>query len=232
MSFSASFGGVPNSAPVMPAVAGRAMSRSDDPRAVRSREKLIDAFCRLAETASPGEITVAALTESAGVHRSVFYRHFASPDELAIHMLRDLFGALSRTDVVLRSEIAVGGLQASRSAMTEFVRFVGARRSWYAPLLGSRAPAGAVRCVTDAFAELTAEAIGQMAVRPPDVDPHFVSRFLAHGVVGVTGRWLDDADSPASEGQIVEQLLACFPAWLIADSTSDDDSSHTDEEGR
>ncbi|MGY3555521.1 TetR/AcrR family transcriptional regulator [Williamsia sp. R60] len=196
------------------------MARSVDPRAVRTREKLVDAFRRLAQSAGPGDITVSALTEAAGVHRSVFYKHFASPDDLAIHMLRDLFSAISSTDVMMRSEFAVGGLEASQSAMSDIVRFVGARRSLYAPLLGPQAPAGAVARITDAFTELTVEAIQQMTTRPPSVDPQVVSRFSAHGVIGVVGRWLDDAHSPLSDEQVVEQLMLCFPGWLTASSSS------------
>ncbi|MBA4024869.1 MAG: TetR/AcrR family transcriptional regulator [Gordonia sp.] len=199
-------------------VGERPMARSLDPRAVRTRRKLIDAFGRLAESTNPAEISVSALTEAAGVHRSAFYKHFASPEDLAIHLLHDLFSVISRADVVMRSEFAVNGFDASRSAMLDIVRFVGARRSTYAPLLGSRAPATAVQRVTDAFAELTVEALEQMPTRPFSVDTQVVSRFLAHGVIGVVGRWLDDARSTLSDEQVVEQLMLCFPGWLTASS--------------
>ena len=192
------------------------MARSIDPRAVRTRNKLIDAFCLLAESASPAAITVAALTDAAGVHRSVFYKHFASTDDLSIHMLHDLFSVISSADIIMRSEFAMCGLAASRSAMSDIVRFVGTRRSLYAPLLGPHAPAGAVQRITDAFAELTAETLEQMTTRPPTVDPQVVSRFLAHGVIGVVGHWLDDAHSLLSDDQVVEQLMNCFPSWLTA----------------
>jgi AcrR family transcriptional regulator len=196
------------------------MVHSADPRAIRTREKLIDAFRRLAQAADPGDITVAALTKAAGVHRSVFYKHFASPEDLAIHMLSDLFGVISSADVVIRSEFAVSGFEASRRAMTDIVRFVGTRRHLYAPLLGSNAPAAAVRRITDAFAELTVRALEQMTSRPASVDPQVVSRFLAHGVLGVVGRWLDDPHSPLSDDEVVEQLIICFPSWLTAETTA------------
>lgn len=201
-------------APDPEVAAGRPMARSDDPRAVRTREKLVEAFRSLAETAPPGGITVAALTEAAGIHRSVFYKHFASPDDLAIYQLRDLFTALSDADIVMRNEFAVDGAEASRRAMTDFVRFVAERRSVYVPLLGSRAPAGAVARIVDAFADLTAEAIAQMPQRPEDVDTHTLSCFLAHGVLGVVGRWLDQEPPTLTEQQLVEQLMASFPGWL------------------
>jgi AcrR family transcriptional regulator len=200
------------------------MANSVDPRAVRTRQKLTDAFRRLAESGRPGDITVAALTEAAGVHRSVFYKHFAAPEDLAIHMLRDLFSVISSADVVMRSKFAVGGQEASRSAMSDIVQFVGARRSLYAPLLGPQAPAGAVQRITDAFAETTVEAIEQMATVPPAVDVQVVSRFLAHGVIGVVGRWLADPQSPLSDDQVVEQLMMCFPGWLTAPPSSASDA--------
>jgi AcrR family transcriptional regulator len=199
------------------------MAHSVDPRALRTRKKLIDAYCRLAESGRP-DITVAALTEAAGVHRSVFYKHFASPEDLAVHMLRDLFSVISSADVVMRRNFGVGGHEASRNAMSDIVRFVGARRSLYAPLLGPQAPAGAVQRVTDAFAETTVEAIEQMTTVPPTIDSQVVSRFLAHGVIGVVGRWLEDAHSPLSDDQVVEQLMMCFPAWLTAPPSATGDA--------
>lgn len=208
------------------ATVDRPMAQSHDPRAVRTRLKLIDAFGRLASSDSPDDITVSALTDAAGVHRSVFYKHFASPDDLATHMLRDLFSALSGADVVMRGQLAVSGIEASRNAMSDLIRFVGARRAVYASLLGPSAPAGAVQSVTDAFAEFTARALDQMAARPSDVDPQMVSRFLAHGVVGVVGRWLSDPQSSLSHDQVVEQLLECFPGWLTSPSPSID-TEHT-----
>lgn len=202
---------------------GRITVTSEDPRAMRTRTKLVEAFTRLADS---GPVTVAALTGAAGVHRSVFYKHFASPDDLAVYMLRDLFTALSDADVRMRGLFAVDGLAASRSAMSAFVGFIDARRAVYAPLLGSHAPAGAVRRITEAFTELTATALDQMTTRPPEVDTAVLAPFLAHGVLGVVGRWLDDEESKGSQEQVVEQLVLCFPSWLAADSTKTSTSAH------
>lgn len=196
-----------------PAAGDRTVVNSDDPRAVRTREKLVDAFARIAGS---GPVTVAALTEAAGVHRSVFYKHFESPDDLAVYMLRDLFAALSDADGVMRGRFAVDGLEASRSAMTELVRFLGARRSVYAPLLGPHAPAGAGRQIAAAFEDLTAAAITRMTTRPAEVDTVVLARFLARGVLGVIERWLDDAQPRMSQAQVIGQLVLCFPAWLTA----------------
>lgn len=196
------------------------MTYSLDPRAVRTREKLIDAYQRLATSTPSGDISVAALAEAAGIHRSVFYKHFASPEDLAIHMLRDLFSVISSADVTMRRDFAVSGLTASRSAMSGIVRYIGARRALFSPLLGSGAPTRVVQQVTDACADLTAQAIEQMTVRPPSVDPQIVSRFLAHGVIGVIGRWLDEAPSRFSEDEVVGQLIQCFPGWLTAESAA------------
>jgi AcrR family transcriptional regulator len=194
----------------------RPSARSTDPRAVRTRAKLTEAFGRLAESTAPGDITVAALTQAAGVHRTAFYKQFASPEEFYVDLLRDLFDVISSSDTTMRVEQAVSGHEASRRAMSRVVGFVAARRATYAPLLGFDAAPGVLRAITEACAELTARAIARMQDRPATVDVEVVSQFLAHGLVGVIGRWLADSDGRLSDDAVVDQLVQCFPAWLTA----------------
>ena len=190
------------------------MTSSTDPRAIRTREKLIDAFHEAIQESDPRTMSVSALARAAGVNRTSFYEHFASPEDLAIHALSDLFDVVSNTDIALRSGRSVSGAEASRRALHEIVSFVGERRPSYARLLGPGAAPQLVHAVADAFTERTVLALEPMDVRPPEADPRVTARFLAGGVLGVIGAWLADQD-PAGPDQVVEALIHCLPGWLL-----------------
>jgi len=71
-----------------------------------------------------------------GVNRTSFYGHFSSPEDLAIHAISELFDVVGEADIVLRAEHRVTGVQASRQALREIVRFIAERRASYVRLLG------------------------------------------------------------------------------------------------
>src|ERR1700683_1467404 len=110
------------------------MIGSTDPRAVRTRQKLVAAFHEEIRDCDLGMMSVSALARAAGVNRTSFYEHFASPEDLAIHALSDLFDVVRNADMALRSEHIVSGTEASRRALREIVSFVGEQRAAYARL--------------------------------------------------------------------------------------------------
>jgi AcrR family transcriptional regulator len=57
------------------------MTANTDPRAVRTREKLIGAFHEAIRESDPRDMSVSALARAAGVNRTSFYEHFASPED-------------------------------------------------------------------------------------------------------------------------------------------------------
>ncbi|HEX3749684.1 MAG TPA: TetR/AcrR family transcriptional regulator [Streptosporangiaceae bacterium] len=192
-----------------------AMTGSTDPRAVRTREKLVDAFHEAIQESDPRQMSVSALARAAGVNRTSFYEHFASPEDLAIHALSELFEVVSNADIALRSGHSVSGAEASRRALREIVAFVGERRGPYARLLGPGAAPQLVRAVAGAFTERTVLALEPMDVRPAEADPRVTAQFLAGGVLGVIGAWLADPDPVQGPDELVEALIQCLPGWLL-----------------
>jgi AcrR family transcriptional regulator len=198
------------------------MIGNKDPRAVRTREKLICAFNEAVLGSDPSKMSVSALARAAGVNRTSFYSHFSSPEDLAIHALSELFDVVGNADIVMRSQHSVSGTEASRRALRDIVGFVAERRVSYARLLGPGAAPQLVQAVTEAFTERTVEALERMDVRPPDADPVITARFLAGGVLGVISDWLSGPQAQPARGQcspdeLVEALIQCLPGWLIAD---------------
>jgi len=200
-----------------------------DPRAVRTREKLIGAFHEAIRDADPRTMSVSALTRAAGVNRTSFYGHFSSPEDLAIHAISELFDVAGEADIVLRAEHRVTGVQASRQALREIVRFIAERRASYVRLLGPGAAPQLMRAVAEAFTEHTMVSLGRMDTRPASADPKITAQFLAGGVLGVIGAWLaeeterspltsdDDHPLPPTSDELVEALIQCLPGWFLTD---------------
>ena len=193
------------------------MIGSTDPRAVRTRQKLVAAFHEEIRDCDLGMMSVSALARAAGVNRTSFYEHFASPEDLAIHALSDLFDVARNADMAMRSQHTVPAAEARRRALREIVYFVHERRESYLRLLGPGAAPQLVRAVGQAFTERTVQALERMEARPADADPRVTAQFLAGGVLGVIGAWLADQAGPWSPDQLVEALIQCLPGWLNSD---------------
>ena len=195
----------------------RSMISSADPRAVRTREKLIAAFQAAMTESDPAAMSVAALTRAAGVNRTSFYSHFASPEDLAIHALGDLLDVVRDADILMRADHSVPADEASRRALRDIVQFLYQRREYYARLLGPGAPPRLLQAVTEAFTERTVESLEPVTTRPRGADVRVTARFLAGGIVGVIGAWLGDDESTWSPDELVEALTQCLPGWLNTD---------------
>ena len=192
---------------------GRARPKIDssDPRALRTRRKLVDAFHAAVTDADPAAMSVASLTRAAGVNRTSFYSHFASPEDLAIHALSDLLDVIGDADILMPAQ------EASRRALEDIVGFVHERRDSYARVLGPGAAPRLLMAVTEAFTERTVASLERISTRPPGADLRVTARFLAGGVLGVIGTWLSDDQSRWTPDELVEALTHCLPRWLDID---------------
>ena len=195
----------------------RSKIESNDPRALRTRQKLVDAFHEAITESDPSAMSVSSLTRAAGVNRTSFYSHFSSPEDLAIHALSDLFDVVGAADIAMRSEHSVPAVEASRRALRDIVSFVSERRDSYARVLGAGAAPRLLRAVTEAFTERTVASLERLDTRPAEADVQVTARFLAGGVLGVIGAWLSDDPPGWSPDQLVEALIQCLPGWLNTD---------------
>jgi AcrR family transcriptional regulator len=182
------------------------MAANLDPRARRTRERLVAAYRELAADRGHDSVTVSDLVDRAGVNRTSFYAHFAGTDELAAEALTEFFEVLASADATSRRSGKQAPSDVSEESLSEVVRFVFDRRSVYAALL--RRPDGFARAVEDAFADSslrTLRAGGQVA------DPEVTARFIAAGVMGVLGWWLAD-DHGWTPQRLAKELTRIIPA--------------------
>lgn len=192
------------------------MADNTDARAVRTRTKLLAAFHELVRDTGTPEVSVSALTRAAGVNRTSFYEHYASPDDVAVDALSELFEVVGSKDMLLRSAGGVSAEEASRRALRELVDFVWVRRASYAPLLGPAAPTRIAVAVTEAFTSHATVTLERLD-RPPGADPRLTARFIAGGVLSVVGGWLADPPGRWSRERLVTALVQCLPAWVVTD---------------
>ena len=148
---------------------------------------------------------------AAGVNRTSFYSHFASPEDLAIHALSDLLDVVGDADILMPAQ------EASRRALEDIVGFVHERRDSSARVLGPGAAPRLLMAVTEAFTERTVASLERVSTRPPGADLRVTARFLAGGVLSVIGAWLSDDQSRWTPDELVEALTHCLPRWLDID---------------
>lgn len=182
------------------------MAGNADPRARRTRDRLVAAYRELAMDRGHDGITVSALVDRAGVNRTSFYAHFAGTDELAVEALTDFFSVLASADATGRRSGERSASDVSEESLAEVAKFVFDRRSVYAALL--RRPDGFARVVEDAFAE---SALRTLGAGTHDGDPEVTARFIAAGVMGVIGWWLADDHGWGPE-RLAEELTRIIPA--------------------
>lgn len=79
-------------------------SKSIDPRIVRTKQLLVDAFLKISREKKLSQITVKDITDIATLNRATFYAHFTDKDlldyTLSVTILKDLNDNLSISNVI------------------------------------------------------------------------------------------------------------------------------------
>ena len=190
-----------------------------DARRRRSRDRLHRAVLELARETPVADLTITQLAEAAGVHRSTFYEHAASPGDLLREALRaeldDLRAGLlddpGDTDAAVR-EVTRRVLEHIRGHAPIYRRGL-ARDSGPGALHG---------LLSEHFLETSRRLIETGRLRlplqvpgvPDDAVADTAARFVAQGTVGTIQGWLDLPGEP--EVAVFEDLYrALIPVWWV-----------------
>lgn len=184
------------------------LSRPHDPRALKSREALRNALLRLLETRPFEQITIKELTASAGVSYPVFFRQFASTEELLADLAANEVRSLLALTHPLEDDTQ------SRNSLLEMCQFVQQRRSLWKSLL----TAGAASIMRGEFARISAE-MGRTGPRSnPWLPVELASSFVAAGLFEILAWWLNQPDDyPISNVVKILDALVARPLTVPQD---------------
>lgn len=169
--------------------------------------------CLVAEPAA--EISVNAISRTAGVSRSAFYAQFADLDELAVSMLVDTFRDIGLDDLRARADADVDPRTLATASTRRLVAHIGARSAFYRASLDWRLSGRVHESVVAAYAQqvlATMQTLDHPGVPRANADD--TALFIAGGAIAVLTAWLRD-DAPAGQDAMAERLVAVMPEWLV-----------------
>lgn len=184
---------------------------STDPRALRSREAVIDAAIEL--LSRPGapstELTITQLAERAGVSRRAIYLNFETLENVFLHAVVALLGRAfperpfsltSTTDTSTPPEL-----------LSRLARHLAENADFYTGVLTGPSSYLAVTYIRDTF---HADTLTLLRTAAPDADDQFVD-FVLFGVVGMCTTTLaaGPADADALAHRLWETLRRCLPSF-------------------
>ncbi|WP_308314296.1 TetR/AcrR family transcriptional regulator [Streptomyces sp. GbtcB7] len=157
------------------------------------------------------QVTVAELSERAGLTRATFYNRYSTPLELLIQVL---YADLERGHRLEETRQSGGHSAADLLRMTtaEVGDHVERFREIYRLALTDPAGSGVYDALVRHFNDY---ALGFMASssRPEirDASRRVVAQFMAHGFAGAIKAWLSDPS--VTKDDMVDAAVACAPAW-------------------
>lgn len=177
-----------------------------DARQRRSQERLYAAVVALARDAPVADLSVTAVAEAAGVHRSTFYDHAASPGELlraALTSELDRIRVRHLTDV--DADLA-GALRRTTYDVAVHVRdHASVYRRGLAPDAG---PGGLVTMLAEHFLASSLLLREQGRLEVDDAG----AAFVAFGTVGAVRVWLGASGTPDPDAFLALDD-ALLPSW-------------------
>lgn len=169
------------------------LSINNDPRAVRSRQALLDALLRLLEVKPLDQITIRDITAEAGVGYTTFFRHHPTKESLLNDVAADQIGYLINLSMPVMDAHDV------RAGSAALFTFIKAHRPMWTTLLTG----GAAGTIRDEFIRQAREV---MKVRMPPGGPVKAEAgvlLIVSGTIELLTWWLRQAD-PLPVDQIAE----------------------------
>lgn len=178
-----------------------------DPRSIRTRTQLLDAYERL--LALDGSPTVAELVREAGVSRSSFYAHFTGIEEVGVAALRSILDAFEPLHAPRDNEAPNMPTAAS---FHDLFTHLGAHRRLCAEVLISDQQVPALAELYTTLVAHLVSALGGSPDRPAGFDVERGARFLVGGILALL---VDDLQGPDSgSDRVGSTVAAMLPDWL------------------
>lgn len=178
-----------------------------DPRMLRSLQRLTHAVYELASERPVDELTVAEIARVAGLNRSTFYRHAASPRDLLVRVLLGELDA-ARSEHLAAVDDPAAAIEAVTAAVLDHVER-------HAALYVIGMDSG-LRAVLSAHFRNSIEQLLELGViRPPSAEPtvaRMTAAFIAEGTAGAIAAWLL-RPAPRDRAAFLRAYRLVLPAW-------------------
>lgn len=195
-------------------------ARSDNHRTVRTRSRIIDAFEKLSESDRP--VSVSEIVRAAEISRASFYTHFASLEDLALALLRQIIDRLaSWQQSAPHSDNSTAPADHSESLEASFRLLMShfeARQGTYAEILGGPTSGRARDELIEAIATAVEDLGRHSAPSMSPLERRLQSLQVAGALTTLITRWLRgelDVDKEA----IITAHSALQPEWMTRDET-------------
>ncbi len=196
-----------------------------DARIEATRRRLREAVFELASVKDIAEVSVAELARAAGIDRSTFYAHAASPTELLTGFLRQELDPL-RIAVEVTLDSAPGTLASVGDELNaRLVDHVEQHAALYADR-GDGRPNSALHAALSthtrtALAHVFEHLHAQGAPVPASADERrYLAAFVGSGIVGAIETWLAEPE-PRDRDRLERALGMVYSAWLVPAARND-----------
>ena len=169
---------------------GRPERRTEDPRALRSRRLLVAAYLALASTPRRPGLTISELVAEAGLHRSSFYAHFASVEDLAAYAVGEHLSEIHEDNLRRHAARSMASADSNVRVVRDILHLAQAEGS----------PLRAALHQDRALAEQRRQAVS--------------SEYIGHALSALVSAWLlGELELP--EDAFVAGLTALLPPWIM-----------------
>jgi AcrR family transcriptional regulator len=170
------------------------------------------AIVDLASERPISQVTIADLSDRAGVTRATFYNHYASPLELLIQVLVADLERVHRFEDERRTEGGRTAAEMLRLSIADVADHIERFKPVYLHAVQDPADGGVYEALVRHFTDYAVAFIAR-STHPdlPDASHNVVAQFVAHGFAGAIKAWLGDYS--VTKADLVEAAVACAPVW-------------------
>lgn len=188
-------------------------TKKTDPRILRTRQLIRDAFVQLLQEKDIEKITVNSIAERATINRVTFYLHYRDiPDmleKMADEMIEDIVQALSSTPIDENAEDGVNGPK-----MVQFIEHIAEQAEFYKVILATKRTPIFMERLLELVTEMMEENLEKEGDRsfiskasiPTDIAMWYISSALFGTIIG----WLRN-DMPYSAQYLAKQFYQMLP---------------------